>query len=60
MSDTEAINLIEFYRWTVTPTLEGKWAIDGDFGSIRAENLRDGIRHALTEQWEWALAASQS
>ena len=50
MSDTEALNLIEHYRWHVQPTLEGKWAIDGDFGSIRGETLRDAVHVALTAQ----------
>ncbi len=56
MSDTEALNLIEHYRWKVQPTLEGKWAVDGDFGSIRGETLREAIYTALAAQAEWALS----
>ena len=56
MSDKEALNLIEHYRWKVQPTLENKWAIDGAFGSIRGETLREAIKTALTAQAEWALS----
>lgn len=56
MSDTEALNLIERYGWKAQPTLEGKWAVDGDFGSIRGETLREAIKTALSAQVEWALA----
>jgi hypothetical protein len=56
MSDQEALNLIEHYRWKVQPTLENRWAVDGDFGSIRGDTLRDAIKTALAAQAEWALA----
>jgi hypothetical protein len=54
MTDKEALNLIEHYRWKVQPTLENKWAVDGEFGSIRGETLREAIQTALEAQAEWA------
>lgn len=56
MSDKEMLTLIEHYRWKVQPTLENKWAVDGDFGSIRGETLRDAIGIALAAQVEWTLS----
>lgn len=55
MSDTKMLNLIEHYGWKVQPTLEQKWAVDGDFGSIRGETLREAIKTAMSAQAEWAL-----
>jgi len=59
MRDTEELNLIERYRWTVIPTLEGRWAVEGDFGSVRGETLLTAIDAALRAQAEWLAVISR-
>ena len=55
MTDTAALNLIELYRWAVTPQVGGGWIIEGDDGSGEQEielartrkSLRETVRAAL-------------
>lgn len=56
MTDNEMVNLIEHYCWTVQPTLEGEWAVEGSFGSVRGATVRRAIDAALKAQMEWALS----
>lgn len=62
MSDTELLNLIEHYKWIVTPLLLGGWMIESaENGDVRKlvctrGSLRDTVTLALKAQAERALA----
>ena len=38
LSDTEALDLIQHYRWAVLPQCGGGWVVEGDDGT------EDGVR----------------
>ena len=66
MTDTEALNLIEHYGWSIAPQVNGGWVIEGDDGSGEQEielartrgPLREAIADALKAQMDWALGVS--
>ena len=55
MSDTELLELIGHYKWTIT-AFENSWIIKGKFGSVSGENWREVLMNAYDAQVKWALS----
>ena len=54
MTDTERLNLIENYGWSIR-CIAGRWYATGDFGVKVADTIRETIDEALSAQVKWAL-----
>jgi hypothetical protein len=51
LSDNEALDLVELYRWALLPVAGGKWVAVTLFGATEpVETAREAIRAALTKQ----------
>ena len=56
MSDTEAIDLIEHYRWSLHPQDGvGGWCVGSDDWDVFGATIRDAVRAALAEQARRAM-----
>jgi len=55
MNDTEMLDLIEHYLWTVK-RIESKWCVIGVFKEVvKGDTLREAIKLAMDAQCKWAL-----
>jgi hypothetical protein len=51
LTDNEALDLVQLYRWPLLPVPGGKWVAVTLFGATEpVESVRDAIRAALTKQ----------
>lgn len=55
MTDTERLNLIEYYDWMIIKQFK-KWRVVGAFpGIAEGATLREVVDAALVAQVEWSL-----